>query len=509
MMRTMEGNTSDLLALGAGLVAFSYASYRIHAGLTGPLASLPGPFWSKFTGLPIVYHVFHGTRMYYLHELHKRYGPILRVTPDEVSITDPAAAKEIHRFRSEYLKTQFYEDSNFSSAQNILTTTDPAYHARLRKLMGPAASQSNLIKFQPVIQKHIDVLILQLERQRECQGYVDVVKWFKNFTSDVTAELSIGSSLDMLETGEENQYVKDIKRVMPLNIFRVVLWQSDYSQTRHLPFFPFRQLRDVIDRLEKVARQHINAHRARVADGSTTQTTLLDRALEAQASSSTAGARGDDGGVTDDEVIANAVMIMLASTDTTANTASYMVWLLLTHVDVKARLSREIADSDLPAEPGLDDLARLTYLEQFVLETMRLYGAAPGPLPRKVPSGGREICGHFISAGITASPLAYSISRDPSIYHPNPERFDPDRWAADRATAAMREADFTFGGGNRICLGMHIARLMMKMIVVAFLRSPSLAGAELAYGVGGFGPEGMRQLESIVARPWGDQVLIC
>lgn len=125
-----------------------------------------------------------------------------------MSITDPAAAKEIHRFRSEYLKTQFYEDSNFSSAQNILTTTDPAYHARLRKLMGPAASQSNLIKFQPVIQKHIDVLILQLERQRECQGYVDVVKWFKNFTSDVTAELSIGSSLDMLETGEVSETVE-------------------------------------------------------------------------------------------------------------------------------------------------------------------------------------------------------------------------------------------------------------------------------------------------------------
>ncbi|KXJ88749.1 cytochrome P450 [Microdochium bolleyi] len=495
----MEVGNVNLLALSTGLFALTYASYSVYAGLTGPLASLPGPLWSKFTGLPIVYHVFHGTRMYYLHELHKRYGPILRITPSEVSITDPSAAKEIHRFRSEYLKTQFYEDSNFSSAQNILTTADPAYHAGMRKLLGPATSQSNVIKFQPVIQKHVDMLILQIERERESQSYVDLVRWFKNFTADVTAELSLGSSLGMLETGEENQYVKDIKRVMPLNIFRLVLWQSPYSQTRHLPFFPFRQLRNVIDRLEKVAKQYIDDYRSRKFDGGSgmPQTILLEKALEVQA---------DTGGVTEDEIIANALMLMLASTDTTANTTSYMLWLVLSHPDIKARLIEEIELAKLPVHPGVDDLASLVYLEQFVLEVLRLYGAAPGPLPRQVPSGGREICGHFVPEGITASPLAYSISRDLSIYA-NPDKFDMDRWADANATTAMREADFSFGGGNRICLGMHIARLKMKMVVVAFLRS-SLRDAELAYGVNGFSKEGMKQLEAIAARPWGDQVLI-
>lgn len=72
----------------------------------------------------------------------------------------------------------------------------------------------------------------------------------------------------------------------------------------------------------------------------------------------------------------------------------------------------------------------------------------------------------------------------------------------------MRDADFTFGGGNRICLGMHIAQLEMKMVIVAFLRNPGLKGAQLAYGVNGFDRAGMKQLEAIAARPWGDQVLI-
>jgi len=126
------------------------------------------------------------------------------------------------------------------------------------------------------------------------------------------------------------------------------------------------------------------------------------------------------------------------------------------------------------------------------------------------PPGGRTLCGHFIPAAATVSPLAYSISRDPIAYAPEPNRFDPDRWAttAPDKLAAMRDADFTFGGGSRICLGMHIAQLQMKLVIVAFLQAPGLRGAELAYGVNGFTREGMKQLEAISARPWGDQVLI-
>ncbi|KAH7041525.1 cytochrome P450, partial [Microdochium trichocladiopsis] len=466
-----------------------------YSSFHGPLATLPGPAWSKFTGLPVVYHVYHGTRMYFLHDLHKRYGPIVRVTPSEVSISDPKAAKEIHKFRSEYLKTQFYEDSSYDEAQNVFTTADPVYHAEWRRLFAKAVSQSNLITFQPLIQKYVEMLIRQIERERREQGYVDLVKWLKSFTSDVTGELSVGSSLGMLETGEEHQYVKDIKRVMPLNIFRLALWQGDFAKTRHLPFFPFATLRGVSTRLASFAKSYIDDYRARLSSGATSHTILLDKALETQAR---------EGRISEPEILSNAVILMLAGTDTTANTLAYMLWLLAKYPDVKARLVEEIEQAQLPGTPGIEELGKLKYLEYFMLEVMRLYGAAPGPLPRKVPDGGRTICGHFVPGGTTVSPLAYSISRDPAVY-PDPDTFNPDRWAG--ATTAMKEADFSFGGGTRICLGMHIANLEMRMVVVAFLRSP-LRDAQLAYGVNGFSEAGMKQLEAIAARPWGDQVLI-
>ena len=119
-----------------------------------------------------------------------------------MSIASPSAAKEIHKFRSEYLKTQFYEDWSFDKAQNIFTTADPAYHAEWRRLYARAVSQGNLITFQPLFQKYVTLLIRQIERERQEQGWVDLVKWFKWFTSDVTGELSIGSTLGLLETGK-------------------------------------------------------------------------------------------------------------------------------------------------------------------------------------------------------------------------------------------------------------------------------------------------------------------
>ncbi|KXJ95167.1 cytochrome P450 [Microdochium bolleyi] len=494
-----------LLSIGAWIFVGSYVAYYIYAGLTGPLAKLPGPWWSKFTSLPIAYQVFHGTRIYLLHDLHKKYGPIIRATPSEVSVADPKAAYEIHKFRSEYLKTQFYEDFAPDGAQNIFTTADPAHHARWRKLFASSVSQSNLFTLQPLIRRYVTVLVRRMERERREQGYVDVVKWLRAFTSDITGEMSVGSSLGTMETGEETQYVSDINRMFALNILRLAVWQTDFSTTRNLPFFPFSALRGVSERLNTVVKAYMDDYRARISSGDSDgdngsgggQTRiLLDKALAVQAQE----------GIPESEVLSNAVLLMIAGTDTTANTVAYMVWLVLKYPEIRERLVREIEDAGIPEDPSISDFGKLKYLDHFIMETLRLYGPAPGPLPRKVPEGGRDLGGHFIPGGTTVSPLSYSVSRNPDIY-PDPYTFNPDRWAD--ATPTMKDADFSWGGGARICLGMHIAQLEMRMVMVALLRSPLLGSdAKLAYGVNGFSDDGMVQFESMSARPRGNQVLI-
>lgn len=74
-----------------------------------PLAKLPGPLISRITSIWIKYHEFSANRRLYIHELHKKYGPVVRLSPNEVSFTSLEAMKEIYASGgSGYDRTELY-----------------------------------------------------------------------------------------------------------------------------------------------------------------------------------------------------------------------------------------------------------------------------------------------------------------------------------------------------------------------------------------------------------------
>ncbi|KAI2630165.1 cytochrome P450 [Hypomontagnella submonticulosa] len=471
-----------------------YILYVLYTGLTGPLAHLPGPVWTKFTGLQAAFHIVRGTRMYHLHDLHKKYGPIVRISPTEASVSDPEAAKEIHKARGGYTKTEFYENFCFSPTQTIFSTTDVRYHAKWRKLLAHSVSESNLKTYHSIVQAKVDLLISQMKKERVAQGYVDLLKWLNYYTIDVMGELSFGHSFEMLERGKESQYVKDSRDHVPLNVLRVALTSRSHSDTLNWPFWPFTEIKRAGIRLITDATNCIDAYRKYVAETDSPRPMLLEKVL---------GLRGQEASVPEAEIVSHAQILMLAGTDTIAITLLYMLWAVYDHREDLTRLLKEIEEANLPTAPDNEEIRKLPYLDNVLTETLRLYGSAPGPLPRRVPKGGRTLCGYHIPEGLTVSPVSYCIHRDESVF-PDPQAWNPDRWS--NASKEMKEADFSFGGGTRICLGMHLAKMQIRMATVAILRE--FGDAELAYGVNGFQPEGMRQFDAVAAKPWGEQMLI-
>jgi hypothetical protein len=78
--------------------------------LTSAMAKVPGPVVSNFTSLVLKWNELGANRTMYLHDLHKKYGPVVRVAPNEVSFTSAAALKEIYGSGgSGYDKTEFYD----------------------------------------------------------------------------------------------------------------------------------------------------------------------------------------------------------------------------------------------------------------------------------------------------------------------------------------------------------------------------------------------------------------
>lgn len=75
-----------------------------------PLSKLPGPWYSKLSDLILMYKEFAGQRRTYIQTLHEKYGPIVRLGPNEVSFTSVEAVREIYQSGgSGYDKTHFYD----------------------------------------------------------------------------------------------------------------------------------------------------------------------------------------------------------------------------------------------------------------------------------------------------------------------------------------------------------------------------------------------------------------
>ena len=126
-----------------------------------------------------------------------------------------------------------------------------------------------------------------------------------------------------------------------------------------------------------------------------------------------------EGGLTDFEIRLEAGGYITAGSDTTAITLTYLVYAVCRHKEVQEKLVAELAH--LPERFADQDVRDLPYLDQVINETLRLYPAVPGALPRAVPREGANLAGYHFPGGVTVSTQAYSLHRDPSVF-PDPER---------------------------------------------------------------------------------------
>ena len=97
-------------------------------------------------------------------------------------------------------------------------------------------------------------------------------------------------------------------------------------------------------------------------------------------------------------------------------------------------------------------------------ETLRLYPPSWG-YPRHCESG-MDLDGYSIPGDSLVIPMVYHSHRDPRHWS-NPETFDPERFARDKAAKIDRFVFYPFGGGARMCLGANLAPMVLQLIIVS------------------------------------------
>lgn len=167
------------------------------------------------------------------------------------------------------------------------------------------------------------------------------------------------------------------------------------------------------------------------------------------------------------DVAIEAGNLIVAGSDTTAVTLTYLIWAILSRPKLHAQLKTELATLRANWEEG--DLETLSLLNATITETLRLYGAAPGALPRSVPEGGVTFSGYYIPAEVTVSTQSWTLHRDPLLF-PDPEKFDPARWLPgdNQASEQARLAMSPFGSGSRTCLGIHLSWMELRLATAEF-----------------------------------------
>lgn len=192
---------------------------------------------------------------------------------------------------------------------------------------------------------------------------------------------------------------------------------------------------------------------------------------------------GGKAALRDIDVQVEATSLIFAGSGTTANTLTFTLWNVVTRPGLREMLEREVAS--LPSDFKDTDLEALPLLNATINETLRLYAAVPGSLPRVVPAQGANICGHYLAPGTTVSTQAWTYHRDATLYS-NPLDFNPGRFLEDpngstSNSKAAKATNSAFGAGAYTCLGIHLAWMEMRYGLAMFLRQ--CKGATLAEGM--------------------------
>ncbi|PYI09335.1 benzoate 4-monooxygenase cytochrome P450 [Aspergillus sclerotiicarbonarius CBS 121057] len=431
----------------------SYVCYNV---FFHPLRHYPGPALWAATRLPWCWYQAQGCLNHKLLELHRRYGQVVRVAPDELSYTSEEAWKAIYGPRSDEMgKDPVFSLRTPTGVQNILTADRPT-HTRQRRLLSHAFSEKALREQEGIIQGYVDRLMEQLA-SRARDGPQNMVDWFTFIAYDLIRDLSFGEHFHCLDQGEYDPFVRSIRAISKELTFIQMFAYYGLLRLRQA-FMPRAIAGARAQNMQRVV-ETVNRRVARDTD----RKDFLHYILAAMET---------EKGMSGAEMNVNAFSFSIAGSESSATALSALTCFILTHREVYERLVAEIRGAFETCEQiEISSLTRLPYLNAVLQETLRIYPPVAVTLPRVVPANGATIDGQFVPAGVTVGVNHFACYHDPQNFD-RPLDFLPERWLPECQEAFVddhRGCFQPFSFGPRNCLGKNLAWAEMRLIAAKLL----------------------------------------
>ncbi|KAJ9606301.1 hypothetical protein H2200_009262 [Cladophialophora chaetospira] len=446
------------------VLAASLCLRLLYKNFKDPLRSIPGPLLGRLTGLWITLIEFSGNRSTTVHELHKKYGPVVRLAPNQLSFATTQALKDIYGANSNYTKAPIYETLGFKST---FTTRDRDEYRGMKKRIIPSFSPASIREMEPLVHRQLANLIKCFDKRVDAP--LDILPWFRMLALGVVGEGFAGESFCGLETEKMPQLLHDIDWVFPALITK---WSFPIT-SRIFEYLPFKAARQFLNAAEDFKKYCGSAYFKYLNSFDTTARHDLIARMVNERTELLKKGQSIPRHVTETGIIEELTNLIFAGTDTTGNTLTYLFWELAHHPEWQLRLRAELKESiSEQTNPDYAAVSELPVLEGITQEIFRLRPASPNGLPRVTSASGGVIDGIVVPPQTIVSCQALTLHRDPILFH-EPDRFNPQRWIDASKTEVleqMREQMFLFGKGARSCLGRTLATMEIKLTLVAIVQ---------------------------------------
>ncbi|XBW35819.1 hypothetical protein QEN19_001392 [Hanseniaspora menglaensis] len=429
--------------------------------------------------------------MLHIHKLHQKYGPIVQVSPDEISITDLPIVKKIYmndNYPKEFfncesnttrvlnIKKGFYSQFGNFSNRNLFSTGDSKEHINKKKPLQKIYSKTFVLKHSGFLTQKINKLVNKLITLKNKN--VDVYSLFGSLAMDVVTGYEFGfeNSSDFLtiqDFQEKNlEYKNEIFDsfrdssslwfwvcMVPQLYSYVAIWSGKNKTMKKGRSWIWNKINEVAAcmSIEDLKKQE------------STMTVIFDKYNRDLA-----------------RIGSELADHTLAGADTTQTTLTYIMWQLSRPANAtwKKKLHNEILET-FPTNKKtnyviIDDYNKLDkempVMNAIIKENFRLHAAIPGSERRFVPNGdGLKVAGYNIKPGTVVSTQPYSLHRA-DVFGEEIDAFKPERWLQEineteneykKRLQEFERHMMTFGQGNRMCLGMHLAVTEIKACVAS------------------------------------------
>ncbi|KAK1945927.1 Cytochrome P450 86A2 [Phytophthora citrophthora] len=320
-----------------------------------------------------------------------------------------------------------------------------------------------------VIQRHAATLYKILQRAKENKETLDLFKLFNRFTIEAFAEIAFGVHMGCLDSDEEHPFQKAFDRAQRTLRFRFTRPGWFWKTQRWLGVGIEGELQrdiQVIDEtvlgiVEKALAQRATNIEKRIENkGGDIVSIFLDRV------------DADEKQLDPKHLRDIVVNFLIAGRDTTAQALSWFFYNVSKNPQVEIEIRKEIEDK-LPnfGTATMEDVSKLVYLEAALKETLRLHPSVPFE-PKQTREDTTLSDGTFVPAGSAIGLATYGMGRMTQVWGPDAEEFKPERWidpATGKIVAVSAYKFASFNAGPRMCLGMNLAMLEMKLVVVGLM----------------------------------------